>query len=344
MQRSTERILTTHTGSLPRPAGPRRALLERATAARRAPTPRLRRAGARRRRRDRAEAGGGRRRRRQRRRGGQGRLLDLRHRAPDRLRRAERPARAASSTSREFPEYYAAGVAGGTATLATPGLHRRRSPTRPRRRSQADIANLKAALDGVDADRRVHDRRLARRDLRSSCENEYYPSHEAYLFAARRRDEDGVRRDPRRPASCSSSTAPTSRWAGTSQFADAALDEFRSTSQLHVEALNHAIARHPARARAPAPLLGQLRGPARPRHPARARSSTSSSTARPAAISFEGANPRHEHEWRVFEDVKLPDGKVLIPGVLDSTTNFVEHPELVAQRIVRYAGSSAART
>ena len=59
--------------------------------------------------------------------------------------------------------------------------------------------------------------------------------------------------------------------------------------------------------------------------------------ARPAAISFEAANPRHAHEWKVFEDVELPDGKVLIPGVLDSTTNYVEHPELVAQRIVRYA-------
>jgi len=55
------------------------------------------------------------------------------------------------------------------------------------------------------------------------------------------------------------------------------------------------------------------------------------------AISFEAANPRHAHEWRVFEDVKLPDGMIVIPGVLDSTTNFVEHPELVAERIVRFA-------
>lgn len=60
-------------------------------------------------------------------------------------------------------------------------------------------------------------------------------------------------------------------------------------------------------------------------------------TARPAALSFEAANPRHEHEYLVFDDVKLPDGKVLIPGVLDSTTNYIEHPELVAQRIQRYA-------
>jgi 5-methyltetrahydropteroyltriglutamate--homocysteine methyltransferase len=59
--------------------------------------------------------------------------------------------------------------------------------------------------------------------------------------------------------------------------------------------------------------------------------------ARPAAISFEAANPRHEHEYHVFEDVKLPDGKLLLPGVLDSTTNYIEHPALVAERITRYA-------
>jgi 5-methyltetrahydropteroyltriglutamate--homocysteine methyltransferase len=60
--------------------------------------------------------------------------------------------------------------------------------------------------------------------------------------------------------------------------------------------------------------------------------------ARPMAVSFEGANPRHEHEWQIFEEVKLPDGKILVPGVLDSTTNYIEHPELVSQRICRYAG------
>ncbi len=65
--------------------------------------------------------------------------------------------------------------------------------------------------------------------------------------------------------------------------------------------------------------------------------------ARPAGISFEAANPRHAHEWAVFESVKLPDGKVLIPGVLESKTNFIEHPELVAQRIGNFARLSDAR-
>ena len=59
--------------------------------------------------------------------------------------------------------------------------------------------------------------------------------------------------------------------------------------------------------------------------------------AKAGILSLEGANPRHEHEWEVFRRFKLPDDKVLMPGVIDSTTNFVEHPQLVAQRICRYA-------
>jgi 5-methyltetrahydropteroyltriglutamate--homocysteine methyltransferase len=60
--------------------------------------------------------------------------------------------------------------------------------------------------------------------------------------------------------------------------------------------------------------------------------------ARPRTVSFEAANPRHEHEWQVFKNIDLPDDMMIMPGVIDSTTNFVEHPELVAQRIERFAG------
>jgi 5-methyltetrahydropteroyltriglutamate--homocysteine methyltransferase len=59
--------------------------------------------------------------------------------------------------------------------------------------------------------------------------------------------------------------------------------------------------------------------------------------ARPSKISFEGANPRHAHEFEVFDSIKLPDDKIILPGVIDSTTNFIEHPRLVAQRICQYA-------
>ena len=60
-------------------------------------------------------------------------------------------------------------------------------------------------------------------------------------------------------------------------------------------------------------------------------------TAQQATISFEAANPRHAREWTVFEQVKLPEGKIIVPGVIESKSNFIEHPELVAQRIARYA-------
>lgn len=59
--------------------------------------------------------------------------------------------------------------------------------------------------------------------------------------------------------------------------------------------------------------------------------------AKPAAILFEAANPRHEHEWRVWRDADVSEEKVLVPGVIDTTTNFVEHPVLVADRISRFA-------
>ena len=59
--------------------------------------------------------------------------------------------------------------------------------------------------------------------------------------------------------------------------------------------------------------------------------------AKPQALVFEAANPRHAHEWEVFREARLPEDKILVPGVIDSTTNFIEHPRLVAQRIGRFA-------
>ena len=64
--------------------------------------------------------------------------------------------------------------------------------------------------------------------------------------------------------------------------------------------------------------------------------------AKPGALLFEGANPRHAHEWTVWHETKVPDDLVLIPGCLDSTTNFVEHPELIAQRLERYVAAVGA--
>ena len=82
---------------------------------------------------------------------------------------------------------------------------------------------------------------------------------------------------------------------------------------------------------------GNYEGPHHCDVPTSTTSSTSSSRREPEQIAMEAANPRHAHEWKIFEDVKLPDGKVLIPGVIESKSNFIEHPELIAQRIRRYA-------
>lgn len=120
------------------------------------------------------------------------------------------------------------------------------------------------------------------------------------------------------------------------QYADLSLPEFRKRAQLHVEALNHAVANIPAEQLRMHVCWGNYEGPHH-RDVPMADIIDIVFSAKPNAISFEAANPRHAHEWTVFEKVKLPDGKVLIPGVLESKSNFIEHPELIAQRIGRYA-------
>jgi 5-methyltetrahydropteroyltriglutamate--homocysteine methyltransferase len=120
------------------------------------------------------------------------------------------------------------------------------------------------------------------------------------------------------------------------QFADLSLQEFQKVVALHIEVLNYALADLPPDQLRMHLCWGNNEGPHHRDVPLREIVDLVLK-ARPTAISFVGANPRHEHEWKVWKDVKLPEGKVIIPGVIDSTTNFIEHPDLVAERIVRYA-------
>src|SRR4051794_2621523 len=120
------------------------------------------------------------------------------------------------------------------------------------------------------------------------------------------------------------------------QFADKTLDEFRREAALNLEALNEATRNiDPDQMRIHV-CWGNYEGPHHCDVPF-ADIVDLVFTARPNAIAFEAANPRHAHEWKLFEDVRVPDGKVLIPGVIESKSNFIEHPELIAQRINRYA-------
>jgi len=120
------------------------------------------------------------------------------------------------------------------------------------------------------------------------------------------------------------------------QYAHLSLDEFRQRARLHVEALNHALADIPPDQLRMHVCWGNYEGPHHCDVPL-ADIIDIVLLARPSGISFEAANPRHAHEWTLFERAKLPDGKVLIPGVIESKSNFIEHPELIAQRIARYA-------
>ena len=122
-------------------------------------------------------------------------------------------------------------------------------------------------------------------------------------------------------------------------FADLSDDEFVKIAAMHVEALNHALREiDPARVRVHI-CWGNYEGP----HVCDIDMDKVFSTlmnTRARYVLFETSNPRHAHEWTVFRDraSEIPDDKVLVPGVVDTTTNFVEHPELVAERIARFVG------
>ncbi len=165
--------------------------------------------------------------------------------------------------------------------------------------------------------------------------NEHYPSREAYL--ARLTD---IMKDEYdaivRAGFVLQVDCPDLAMGRHLAFPDLSTAEFLKIAAANVEALNHALRDVPPERVRMHLCWGNYEGPHHRDIPLRDILPVVL-RARPSAISLEGANPRHEHEWVVFKETKLPDDKILIPGVLDSTTNFIEHPELVAQRIVRYA-------
>jgi 5-methyltetrahydropteroyltriglutamate--homocysteine methyltransferase len=112
--------------------------------------------------------------------------------------------------------------------------------------------------------------------------------------------------------------------------------QYRKIIAVNVEALNHAVRELPPERMRMHVCWGSTLGPHHNDVPLKDIADIILK-GRPQALSFPGANPRHGHEWKVWRDCKLPDGKIIIPGVIDSTSNFVEHPELVADRIEQYA-------
>ncbi len=165
--------------------------------------------------------------------------------------------------------------------------------------------------------------------------NEHYASEEAYLRALaavmQREYQAIVQAGFLLQIDC-----PDLAMTRVTQFADLTVAQFVDVVALHIEVLNSALEGLPPERMRLHLCWGNYEGPHHYDVPLRDIVGEVLK-ARPVGLSFEGANPRHAHEWKVWQEVRLPDEKVLIPGVLDSTTNFIEHPELVAQRIQRYA-------
>ena len=222
-----------------------------------------------------------------------------------------------------------------------PGRSRRKTPAcnapiavRDADAAKADVARLKAATANV----RVTDAFLTAASpgvVSLFFRNEHYASDEDYVFAI----ADAMRVEYETIANAGlvlQIDCPDLGMGRHIQYAELAIGEWRKKAQMHVEALNHAT-RNIAPDRMRMHLCwGNYEGPHHHDVPL-ADVIDIAFAARPAAISLEAANPRHAHEWTLFERVKVPDGKLLIPGVIESKTNFIEHPELVAQRIARYA-------
>jgi 5-methyltetrahydropteroyltriglutamate--homocysteine methyltransferase len=197
-----------------------------------------------------------------------------------------------------------------------------------------DIANLKAAT-AANLPTDVFMSAASPGVIALFLANEYYPTREAYLEAiarAMKNEYDAIAR----AGIVLQLDCPDLAMGRHIQFGQASLEEFRRNAALNVEALNYAVGDIPPEQLRMHLCWGNYEGPHHRDVELRDIIDIVLS-ARPSAISLEACNPRHAHEWRVFEDIKLPAGKVLIPGVIDSTNNYIEHPDLVAQRIVQYA-------
>jgi len=233
----------------------------------------------------------------------------------------------------DFPEFYQQRVM-GAASLKRPvcsGPITWRGDALVKR----DIDNFKAALQGVA----VEDQFMTAASpgvVWNFLENDYYEDDEAYVFAV----ADAMKHEYRAIVDAGfvlQLDAPDLAMGWNRYvFADKSIDDFRSVAEMHVAAMNHALEDIPADRVRLHLCWGNFEGPHIRDIPLERILDIALKT-RAQALSFEGANPRHEHEWKLFKDHKLPDGTILIPGVLDSTTNFVEHPELISERIIRYA-------
>jgi 5-methyltetrahydropteroyltriglutamate--homocysteine methyltransferase len=206
--------------------------------------------------------------------------------------------------------------------------------------AQADIDTAKAAMAGAKSNNLAEEFFMTSPSpgqIARYLKNKYYPSEEAYVFAL----ADVMRREYTAIVEAGfvlQLDCPDLAMLRHMVYLDKSLADFRKIISVNVAALNHAVRDLPPDRMRMHVCWGSTVAP----HHTDVELKDIVDivlSARPQAVSFPGANPRHEHEWKIWKDVKLPAGKIIIPGVIDSTSNFVEHPELVADRIANYATS-----
>jgi len=195
-----------------------------------------------------------------------------------------------------------------------------------------DMENLNAAADGA----MTFSSAASPGVISLFFRNDHYKSHEDYLHAIaeamRFEYETVVEHGATLQLDC-----PDLAMGRHVQYADLDLAQFRKRMRMHLEALNHAVRNIPAEKLRLHMCWGNYPGPHHCDVPF-ADIVDVLAHAKPMTILFEAANPRHAHEWSMFETLKAPEGKVWVPGVIECQSNYIEHPELVAQRIERYAG------
>jgi 5-methyltetrahydropteroyltriglutamate--homocysteine methyltransferase len=198
-----------------------------------------------------------------------------------------------------------------------------------------DIRRFKSALEKNGSGARAFMNAASPGLITAFQVNRHYPSHEAYLAdivdAMRPEYEAIVEAGFDLQLDC-----PDLAMSRHTGFQELSEEEFLGIAAANVEALNAATANIPSERMRMHICWGNYEGPHDHDIPLEAIIDMIL-TARPATLLFEAANPRHEHEWIVWRDARIPDQKILAPGLIDSCSNYVEHPELIAQRIERFA-------
>ncbi len=200
---------------------------------------------------------------------------------------------------------------------------------------ETDIRNLKAAVAGAAA-RGAFMNAASPGVVALFQPNDYYRTQDEYLEAlgaALRSEYEAIAA----AGIILQIDAPDLAMGRHTMYRDRTLEDFLSLAARHVEVLNDALRNVPAERVRMHACWGNYEGPHHHDVPM-AQLLPVLLKAKPQGLLFEAANPRHAHEWIVFKETKIPEDKVLIPGVLATTTNYVEHPELVAQRLERFAG------